>query len=187
MINDDLHQDSMIVFLTALLSDDELIQTLTGEPVRDKELAVLEGYDLVVQRLDQIPEIPQRIIRGSWGDGFESYNLTPGSGHIRGIKCKVSQNQWNRLNDWEFGEFGWFVSKEVEIKNLATGQREKVMTMVMGEGQSFDRKVDGDNFPPYLMPREKTLEVAVKARQLYDERNGIKPEGNINLGKEAKL
>jgi hypothetical protein len=177
----------MSFLFSALLSDDELIQTLTGESVRAREAAVLEGYDLVVQRLDQVPEIPQRIIRESWGDSFESYNLTPGEGHISGIKCKVTKDQWDRLDDWEFGEFGWFVPKEVEIKNVATGETEKVMTMVMGEGQSFDRKVDGDNFAPYIMPRDKTLEIAVKAKGIYDERNGLKSEGNISLGKEAKL
>lgn len=180
-------QDLITVFLTALLSDSDLIQTLTGESYRDAEPSILDGYDLVIQKIDQIPETPQRIIRGTWGEDFESYNLTPGLGSIKGIKCRITEDQWARLDDWEFGEFGWFVPKEVEVRNPCTGKLERVMTIVMGEGQSFERKVDGFNFSPYLMPREKTLEVAEKARQIYNERYGIIPEGNFLPGKESKF
>lgn len=186
MQNTSQQMNEITVFLTALLSDDELMETLTGAVVKDKEPAVLEGYDLVVQRLDQVPEIPQKIIRGSWGDNFESYNLAPGEGRINGIKCKVTQNQWRRLDDWEFGEFGWFVPKEVQVRNLVTGRSERVMTMVMGEGQEFDRKVDGENFSAYLMPKEKTLEISKIARRLYDERNDTAAEGCVNPRKEIR-
>ena len=109
------------VFLTALLSDGDLIRTLTGQAVREKEDALLDGYNLVVQRLDKIPESVQKIIRGSWGDNFESYNLSPGEGSIKGIKCKVTQDQWDRLKDLEFVELGCFVPKEVEIRNQNSG------------------------------------------------------------------
>lgn len=70
--------------------------------------------------------------------------------------------------------------KEVEITNLRTGEKERVLTMIMGEGQYYDRKVDGQHFNPYLMAREKTLEVARLARRLYDERKGIKAEGTTS-------
>ncbi len=161
------------VFLAALLSNEDLIKNLTGQIVLDGKAALLDGYDLVVQRLDQVPESIQPILRRSWGDNFESYNVVSGEGTIRGIRCKITQDQWNRLNDWEFGEFGWFVPKEVQIRDQETGQIEKIVTFVMGEGQAYDRKVDGLNYDPFLMPREKTLEVASKARQLYDERSRL--------------
>ncbi|MCL4418736.1 hypothetical protein M1146_01385 [Patescibacteria group bacterium] len=164
------------VFLTALLSDDDLIRTLTGQAVQNREDAFLDGYNLVVQRLNQIPESAQKIIRGSWGDNFESYNLAPGEGSIKGIKCKVTKDQWDRLKDWEFVEFGWFAPREAEVRDPITGQVRKVMTMVMGEGQEYDRKVDGENFSPFLMPRERTLKIASIARQLYDERISRSPE-----------
>ena len=65
---------NILMFLTALLSDGDLIRTLTGQAVREKEDALLDGYNLVVQRLDKIPESVQNY---SWvmGDNFESYNL----------------------------------------------------------------------------------------------------------------
>lgn len=170
------NQPQITVFLTALLSSDELIQTLTGQPLLNKQEAVLEGYNLVVQRLDQVPDPAQKIIRGTWGDTFESYNLTPGDGRIKGFKCTITEDQMKRLAEWEFEEFGWFVPREVEITNPTTGEKEKVMTMVMGEGQEYDRVVDGENFEPFLMPKEKTLEVAAVARNLYDERMRIPQE-----------
>lgn len=42
-------QKTKTVFLTALLMDDELITTLTGKPAQNREEAILEGYNLVVQ------------------------------------------------------------------------------------------------------------------------------------------
>lgn len=158
------------VFLTALLTDSDLIRILTGKEVQEKEEAVLDGYDLVIQRIDQVPTPAQAIMRESWGDNFESYNLASGQGSIKGIACKVTEDQWDRLRDWEFEEFGWFVSREVGIRNPNTGETKRVLTMVMGEGQQYDRKANGLDFAPFLMPKEKTLEVAAKARALYDKR-----------------
>jgi len=132
-----------------------------------------------VQKLGQIPESARKIINQSWGDDFESYNITKGGGRIKGIKCKITQDQWNRLADWEFEEFGWFVPKEVEIRNLATGQTERIMTMIMGGEQQYDRKVDGENYEPFLMPKEKTLQIAAMTKRLYDERFNFPQEGQI--------
>ncbi len=160
------------VFLTGLLTDNELIETLTGKPLKYNEDVVLEGFDLVIQRLNDIPESARDLLKKTWGDNFESYNLLPGERSIRGIKCQITQDQWNRLDDWELGEFGWFVPQEVEIKNLGSGQVEKVMTLVMGQGQTYDRKVDGINPPQFLMPRERTLQVASEVKKSYDARLG---------------
>ncbi len=181
------HQEYHEVFLTAPLSNDELITELTGNPVSDREEAILEnGYDLVVQKLDQIPEPARKIIRGAWGENFESYNLAPGNGPIKGIRCRITEDQWERLADWEFEEFGWFKPTDVEIRNLVTGKVEKVKTMVMGDGQQFDRKVDGYDFNQFLMPKGKTLEVARIARKFYDERMGLTPERSSNQSVESK-
>ncbi len=178
-LNNQAGEDKLTVFLTATLSSDDLMRELTGKPIQDRKDAILPGYDLVIQNIKQIPAGAQRLVRNSgWGDDFRSYNLTPGEGSIRGYKCIVTRDQWERLKDWDLVDFGWFTEKEVKIiTDPETNQEERVLSIVMGEGQDYERKVDGYDFDPFLMPEEDTIKAAQRVRSEYDKRNGINPEG----------
>ncbi len=156
--------------------------------------ATLEGYNLVIQRLDQVPDAinhnapipisPRTILKGSWGNDYVSYEIRQGpEGNVSGMVWELTPDERERIKDWELNVFGW----HEECKGRAfdaEGNAIIVITERIGSGQAYDHEVDGMNYETWLDAPEKFIVVAEKARREYDERL-YGPEGNIST-KEFK-
>lgn len=163
------------------MEDEQIIEAVLGRKP-DFEPAKLYGFELCVQRIDQVPDdivdtapvqlSAQGILRQSWPDNFESYTIrAAASGVVRGtIWQLVDPLERKRLRDWELIDFGWFEDTTVTAEtDEATVE---VVTERLRAGQDIDRVVTGFNYPRLLQPKEKIIQVAHKARREFDDRLG---------------
>jgi len=136
---------------------------LVGHPL------VLDNYALVVQRLDQIPESASTILRGSWDDDFVSYAAVRQEGSkLSGIAWELTQDELDRMNDWELTEFGWFSVNREAVTGPAGNSIEIVIQEIID--QPYDHIVDGATYDTWAISKDRLLAQAERARQEYDER-----------------
>lgn len=156
--------------------------------------ATLEGYKLVVQRLDQVPDTinhnapkpisPRTILKGSWGNDYVSYEIWQESeGKVSGTVWELTPDERERIRDWELNDFGWHEECEGRAFD-AEGNAINVIAERIISDQAYDHEVDGINYETWLDAPEKFMVVAEKARREYDERL-YGAEGNMSI-KELK-
>jgi len=170
--------------------DPKMIAAILGKP--ETELngtpAILEGYDIAVQRLDQVPDVispkapanisPRDILKESWGKDFMSYVIKPNSkGRVSGVIWVLTPEEHERIRDWELVDFGWYEDCEGTARTT-DGQVIEIMSNRLGTEQSVDHIVDGLDYEVWLDSAERFIEVAEKARREYDERIMRGPEGS---------
>lgn len=169
--------------------DPKMIAAILGMAEADVKgtPAFLEGYDMAVQRLDQVPDSvsptapanisPRDLLMESWGEDFLSYVIMPNpEGRVSGVIWELTSDERERMRDWELVDFGWYEDCEGTART-ANGQVILVMSQRLGIQQSVDHIVDGLNYETWLDSPAKFIEVAEKARREYDSRNMIGPEG----------
>jgi hypothetical protein len=162
--------------------DARMITAITGKP--ESELvghpAVLEGYTLAVQRLDQIPDTispdapirisPQQLLREVWGEDFESYVIKASpNGKVNGTVWELTEDERERVRDWELLDFGWYHDVEGRVR-LDDGSEIAVVTEALDDYQQIDREVDGMNYETWVIPAQYLEREAVRTRGEYDER-----------------
>lgn len=156
--------------------------------------ATLEGYNLVIQRLDQVPDTinpnapiaisPRTILKSNWGNDYVSYEMRQDpEGNVSGMVWELTPDERERIKDWELNEFGWHEECEGRAFD-AEGNAITVIAERIRSDQAYDHEVDGINYETWLDAPEKFIVVAKKARREYDERL-YGPEGNIST-KEFK-
>ena len=101
----------------------EMMSWITGRGGFEGKPAILEGWNLCIQRLDQIPKVavptssgPQSLqeqLREEWGDNFETYIIKSGKGKVLGTLWKIEPEDRELIRDWERVGF-WY--KEVKVK-----------------------------------------------------------------------
>ena len=157
-------------------------EDLVGKP------ATLKGYGLFVQRFDQIPDIvlktapasfsPRQNIADNWPNTFESYVIRHDSeNEVVGTLWELTPEQRELIKDWELVEFGWYQDTSVEVQT-EDGQKVRVQTEILGEGQEVDRQVDGKDYNPWLMSPEEMIRIAERSRLEYFKRMSESQEGS---------
>ena len=131
--------------------------------------------------MDQVPDLPKKILKDSWGDDFETYIIKPGeeTDEVMGTVWELIPLERELVRDWELVDFGWY--NDIEGKAVTKdGQEVEIQTEGFREGQEVDREVDGKNYKPFLNRLEDFQRVAEKARKEYLERTkmqeGILPK-----------
>jgi hypothetical protein len=110
--------------------------------------AILNNYRLYIQKLDDIPEIPQKILSDIWGSEFRAYTVRKSQGRVAGVIWKLSALDIKRVKEWEFvGLWRELVQIEVDMYN---GQVIKAITDVAAEPSSVSVVVDGINYQDNL-------------------------------------
>lgn len=146
------------------------MEAITGNKDLVGHPAILKGYKLCVQRLDQVPEVPQKILRESWPDNFESYTIKPGgkSDKVHGMVWELTPLERELVRDWELIDYGWY--KDMEGMAVVEGQEIQVVTEGLRNGQEVDREVKGKEYEPFLNRLEDFQKVADMARREYLEK-----------------
>jgi hypothetical protein len=166
-----------------------MISFITQRPESDlvSTPAVLEGYNLAVQRLDQIidtvdPRAPinksaRELMREDWDESFRSYVLQPNpEGRVLGAVFQLTAEERDLIRDWELIEFGW---KEecYEVAKGADGEEIQVVTERLGQGQAVDHVVDGMNYETWLTNPAR-FEIVTEKDRLDHDRWRSGPEGS---------
>lgn len=139
---------------------------LKGEPGK------LLGYELCIQKIgnirnivpkpDIMPFSPRDIIRKGFGDSFELYMARPkADGIIYGTIWNLTSEEINRVKNWELVDFG--MQEEVNAMAMdSNGNFIQVETQaVISPPAEIDRVVtELENYPAYIAPRDKMLEIA---------------------------
>ena len=169
----------------------EMIAAITGKPLETLKgiPVVLKGYEIGIQRFDQIPDtlmegsmlpVPvKEIIGGAWSDpeSFETYVIRPGDGEVHGTMWDLTEQDRALVQDWELvGD--WYKEQMVTVID-ESGQELELQTEILGDGQELDRLVDGRDYPPFLRELGEFQRVAEGARRQFLERNGLSQEGTL--------
>lgn len=149
---------------------------LVGYPAR------LYGYRLGIQRLDQIPLNPRRILEQARGKNFRSYVLIPdANSSVFGMVWAMDREARRLVENWELvdsevgPELAWHT--RIPLDSISTIDRKVIYgleTEVIGDGQVVDETqvVDGQSYEPYLMDPEKMHQIAQRERELFFTRLG---------------
>lgn len=146
--------------------------------------AIIKGYKLVVQKLNDIPDTiiptspvkisPRELLEQSWDDKFNSYIIKQDAkSAVSGILWEITEEERERIKDWELVDFGWPEECQVlasdNLGNLFMASTERMIS-----DQDYDHEVDGINYDTWLNPFEKSEKVAIKAKREYDLRQKLK-------------
>lgn len=149
-----------------------MISAILGKPASNLmgTPAVLQDYELAVQRLDQVPSPAQERLQRSWDKNFESYVIRPRlGGQVLGTIWELTTEERDRIRHWELIDFGWY--EDCKAKAITTsGKKITVISERLGPGQSIDRTVDGLNYPTWLNEVEKFETIANQDRKEYSRK-----------------
>lgn len=99
------------------------LKEILGKEPKGGKGAILEGFDLAYQTLDQIPEVPRSFLQKVWGDIFRSYTLKKGTGCVSGVVWELEPEDVEKLKEWEFvGKWREIVSVPVKTSDGRTIQ-----------------------------------------------------------------
>ena len=162
--------------MTAITENENLV----GRPAR------LESFKLCVQKLGQVPDevlatapipvSPRALLKESSPPTFESYVIQPGApdDFVVGTVWELTLLERELVEDWELIPFGWYQPMAGKATILdQEGDVVEVVTEGLGEGQEFDRVVNGEQYPRYLNPVEDFERVAHKAREEFFARQSV--------------
>lgn len=163
----------------------EMMAAITGNENIVGKPAVLEGFGLYVQRLNQIPNIvapnapaplsPREILQSGWGENFESYVIKPNPDtKVHGTLWKLTPVEHELVRNWELIDFGWYRDAAVDIQT-EDGNTIKVQTEIVDPEQEVEREVDGHEYSPFLMDLADFRRIAKETRE---EHLSMMPEGN---------
>lgn len=159
----------------------EMMSWITGKDDFEGKPAILEGWNLCIQGLDQVPKVAvptstgpqsfQEHLRGEWGDNFKTYVIRPGQGGVAGTLWKIEPEDRKLIRNWERVGF-WYKEVKVRVKT-ENGEEIEAVSECLGDNQSFDREIDGLDYNPFLLSREGFRIRAEGARQGYFKRMGL--------------
>lgn len=126
------------------------LREILGKEPKGGEGAVLQGFNLAIQTLNDIPDQAKNILNKVWGDNFQSYTIKPGTGMIEGRVWILDQEDLEKLKEWEFvGNNSWKEFITVTVTN-SDGKTITALTEKSREEYGIKKLVDGLNYEANL-------------------------------------
>lgn len=147
--------------------EEDMVYAITGEKPKKIGRAVLNDYELRIQKLSEITKKngnPQKLLQAAWGDSFKSYVLVekPGASVI-GVVFKLSLKARNKVDQWELVQMGWYERRFVNVCLLNEKKRLRAETQVLRHDQFASIRA-AKKYRPWLMPKRKFLYIASRER-----------------------
>jgi len=154
---------------------------LTGEP------GVLLDYELAIQNFNQIrgeikngspaPVSPRQIIEEGFDNTFELFVARPKKGaKCHGTIWHLTPHEFELTREWELVDFGMYEDAKGLAVNEAGDEFPIVTQALINKPDDIDRVVEGADYEPYLVPKDKILDKADQV--LEDYYNRIKDSGS---------
>src|SRR3989344_2047062 len=182
-----MRMEKVFYFGYGVNKEPKMMRWITGNPNLKGKPAVLRGYKLCVQRLDQVPDTvfptapvpvsPRTILKDNWGESFTSYTIKEDpEDEVHGTLWELTLQDRELVRDWELIDFGWYKDLKVKIET-EDSQEIEVQTEGIGDGQGYDREVNGTNYETWLNLPVEFERVATKSREDYFARLRKTSEG----------
>lgn len=91
------------------------IRQIIGRDPGDGVGAIVEGYSLYIQNLEQIPEPAQSDLKNTFGD-FRAFTMRAGRGIIAGIIWSITPEELEVIKQWEYVGI-WREIVEITVKS----------------------------------------------------------------------
>jgi hypothetical protein len=188
-------EKKILYFAYGANMDGGMIKAITGNDHLVGRPAILEGFKLGVQRIDQVPRDVEVSLRNTWGDDFKTYVIYPEEGaKVKGTVWELSQLERKAVQNWELVEdevgprLAWY--KQTFVSQVITPDGaviEDLETEILGDGQEIDSAiaVDSLDYNPYLMRPEDMWRIAEDDLKAFLERQNKTEEGSVR-GQEVK-
>ncbi len=148
--------------------EEDMIFAISGERPKIIGRAILPGYELRIQNLNEITTThgnPQELLRGVWGDDFKSYVIIPKHGaQVEGMLFQINLRSRNQIDSWELTKMGWYKRILVKVRLPGSNRLIKAETQVLASGQSAVTKVNTE-YKSWLMPKKMFLKFARRGRE----------------------
>lgn len=187
-----MHMAEVLYFGYGANRDPKMMEWITGAKNLKGKPAVLKGFKLCVQRLDQIPDTvaptapapysARENVAANWPSSFTSYTIKNDTeGEVHGVVWELSEQERELVRDWELIDFGWY--RDISAKVTTEDDQEvEVQTEGLRIGQEIDREVDGKNYETWLNPPSEFERIATRSRGEYLERLSKTTEGTLPSG-----
>lgn len=140
----------IIFFGYGALKDPYIIKEILGKEPKGGEGVVLNGFNLAIQALSQIPEKPREILKKVWGENFRAYTIVEGQGIVEGRNWLIDEEDLEKIKKWEFiDQNGWRELINVSVTN-SKGKIINAVTEKTLEKQKIVEVVDGLNYATSL-------------------------------------
>jgi len=147
--------------------DPKMIEAICGRQLVGRPASVT-GYELCVQRIDQVPRLPQTILRNAgWKDDFQSYVLREAEDpdkKVYGMLWELTSKEREHIRNWELIPEGWYTDHNLGVE-LENGTRIYGVETEIIIDQPIDRIVETKKYQSYLMGPKDMQELARKVRQ----------------------
>lgn len=158
----------------------EMMRWITGKDTFVGKPAVLHKWQLCLQKLSQVPMtvVPfypkpgslRDILGKKWGNNFETYVIKPGEGSVVGTLWELTVEDRELVKNWE--RVGpWYGEAQVKV-DVEQGGEADAVTECLGDGQTYDRVVNGIAYKPFLLDKQFFESQALHARVNYFKRLG---------------
>lgn len=141
--------------------------------------AILEGYTLNLQSINQIPDIPRQILLKLYSGEFKAYTIRKGDGVVVGAIWEIEEEDLNKIKEWEFVDV-WREIIEVSVKT-SSEETLKVITEKAKDEFQTEFIVDGllyDVFGFTKKASDPTKDQYYTQKQLAKIRSWIAKETN---------
>ncbi len=143
--------------------DPDMLRAITGQTCLHFPAAI-NGWQLCIEHLNDIPRKVQSTLRRAWGGNFVSYGIVKQpTGRVSGRLWLLTNAQRRAVRNWEFvGTWSHQVAVKAEIKILG------LKFLVDAETEHLARQkvepVDGLQYPTFLVPKEQIIMTANNVR-----------------------
>lgn len=166
----------MNFFGYGLLSDRGVVETIIGRDPGPGKTAIVEGFQLVIQTLSQIPDPAKSKLESAWRTkDFRAYTLRSGSSIVSGVIWEISEEDLRKIKAWEF--VGTWREALTATAKTSEGQIISVEIVKAPDNQPFDETVNGLRYETDLNrkpvvseeSREKDQELLESVRRQLQE------------------
>lgn len=158
----------MLYFGYGATADAEIMAAIIGHSPELIGKAVLRGFELHVQTMDEIilPPATKQLLLDTWGKDFRSYGLRQAESgtSVEGVIYNIDDKDLVYLDDWEMVARGWFMNIKAEA--ILKDNEKKITDVVvhiLAEKQ-HSTPAESQTINNSLGHKEKLIQVAKMAR-----------------------
>lgn len=148
----------------------DMVAAVTGRGDVIGAVCSLKGFELIVQRLPDVPDVLRNVLRETWGSNYGAYRIRPKEGsYVNGVAWEISAEELELIRNWE-GNGVWTTTVEGDGENPYSHEQ---MHIVSDAVSPEDRgHVVFDALPVFINEKEQMLAVAVSERETYLREHG---------------